>query len=102
MDDFVLRAEYEERNKRIDDENGRQNHRLEKLEKMADQLTEIAISTKAIVTTMTSMQKEQERQGQRLEKIEEKPAENWSTLVKTVLTVVVTAAVTWLLSKGGI
>jgi len=88
--------------RRIDDENRRQNHRLEKLEKIADQLTDMVVSIKAMAVTMQGMQEEQKRQGQRLEKIEEKPADNWNTLVKTILTVVVTAAVTWLLSKGGI
>lgn len=102
MDDFVTRVEYDERQKRIDDENRRQNHRIDKLEGTMDQIADLAASMKAMVVTMQGMQKEQERQGVRLEKIEEKPAENWSTLVKTVLTVVVTAAVTWLLSKGGI
>jgi len=102
MDDYVTRVEYDERQKRIDDENRRQNHRLEKLEKIADQLTDMVVSIKAMAVTMQGMQEEQKRQGQRLEKIEEKPADNWNTLVKTILTVVVTAAVTWLLSKGGI
>lgn len=102
MDEYVSRAEYEERQKRIDDEDRRQNHRIDKLEKIADQLTDMAASIKAMVVTMQGMQKEQERQGERLEKIEEKPAENWHTLIKTALTVVVTAAVTWMLSKGGI
>ena len=100
--DYVTRIEFEERGKRIDDENRRQNHRLDKLEKIADQLTDMAASIKAMVVTMQSMQKEQERQGQRLEKIEEKPADNWNTLIKTALTVIVTAAVTWMLSKGGV
>ena len=100
--DYITRIEFEERGKRIDDENRRQNHRLDKLEKIADQLTDMAASIKAMVVTMQSMQKEQERQGQRLEKIEEKPADNWNTLIKTALTVIVTAAVTWMLSKGGV
>jgi K+-sensing histidine kinase KdpD len=100
--DYITRIEFEERGKRIDDENRRQNHRLDKLEKIADQLTDMAASIKAMVVTMQGMQKEQERQGQRLEKIEEKPADNWNTLIKTALTVIVTAAVTWMLSKGGV
>lgn len=100
--DYITRIEFEERGKRMDDENRRQNHRIDKLEKIADQLTDMAASIKAMVVTMQSMQKEQERQGQRLEKIEEKPADNWNTLIKTALTVIVTAAVTWMLSKGGV
>lgn len=81
MEDFVLRAEYEERKKSVDAENTRQNRRLERLETMADQLTDMAASIKAMVVTMQSMQKEQEKQGKRLEEIEKKPADNWDKLV---------------------
>lgn len=100
--DYITRFEYDERQKRIDDENNRQNHRLDKLERIADQLTDMAASIKTMAVTMQGMQKEQERQGQRLEKIEQEPADNWNKVVSTVITVLVTAAVTWLITKGGI
>ena len=100
--DYITRLEFEERGKRIDDENNRQNHRLDKLERIADQLTDMAASIKTMAVTMQGMQKEQERQGQRLEKIEQEPADNWNKVVSTVITVLVTAAVTWLITKGGI
>lgn len=100
--DYITRFEYDERQKRIDDENNRQNHRLDKLERIADQLTDMAASIKTMAVTMQGMQKEQERQGQRLEKIEQEPADNWNKVVSTVITVLVTAALTWLISKGGI
>lgn len=100
--EYITRLEFEERGKRIDDENNRQNHRIDRLEKMSDQLTDMAASIKAMVVTMQGMQKEQERQGKRLEKIEAEPADNWNKVVSTLITVVVTAAVTWLITKGGI
>lgn len=98
--DYITRLEFEERGKRLDDENRRQNHRIDKLEKIADQLTDMAASIKAMVVTMQGMQKEQERQGKRLDDIEEKPSKRWELLINTVLTVIATAAVT-LLIKGG-
>ena len=49
--DYITRLEFEERGKRIDDENNRQNHRIDRLEKMSDQLTEMAASIKAIPPT---------------------------------------------------
>ena len=101
-ENYISRFEFEERNKRIDDENSRQNHRLDKLERIADQLTDMAASIKAMVVTMQSMQKEQERQGERLADIEKKPADNWNHLVTTIVVTVATAAVTWILAKGGI
>lgn len=99
--DYITRFEVDERLKRVDDENNRQNHRIDKLEKIADQLTDMAASIKAMVVTMQAMQKEQERQGKRLDDIEEKPSKRWDTLINTALTVIATAAITLLL-KGGI
>ncbi len=100
--DYITRFEVDERLKRVDDENNRQNHRIDKLEKIADQLTDRAASIKAMVVTMQSMQKEQERQGERLDDIERKPADNWNQLVYSLIAMVATAAVTYILTKGGL
>lgn len=100
--DYVTRIEFDERNKRIDDENNRQNHRLDKLEKIADQLTDMAASIKTMAVTMQGMQKEQERQGKRLDDIERKPADNWNQLVYSLIAMVATAAVTYIITKGGL
>lgn len=100
-ENYITRFEFDERNKRMEDENNRQNHRIDKLEKIADQLTDMAASIKAMVVTMQSMQKEQERQGLRLDDIERKPADNWNQLIYTIIAMAATAAVTLLL-KGGI
>lgn len=100
--DYITRLEFDERNKRIDDENNRQNHRLDKLEKIADQLTDMAASIKTMAVTMQGMQKEQERQGKRLDDIERKPADNWNQLVYSIIAMVATAAITYIITKGGL
>ena len=102
MDEFVSRVEYDERMKRIEDEDHRQNHRIDKLETITDQIADMAASIKAMVVTMQSMQKEQEEQGKRLTEIEKKPADNWNNLVYTLIALVATAAVTYILTKGGL
>ena len=102
MDEYVSRVEYDERQKRIDDENRRQNHRIDKLETMAEQLADMAASIKVMAVSMQGMQAEQKEQGERLKKIEEEPADKWNNLVKTIITVVATAFVTYLLAKGGL
>ena len=101
-DDFVSRAEYDERLKRVDDENNRQNHRLDKLENLMERINDLTIAVKELATNMRLMQQEQERQGERLESLEAEPAENWKTTVKTIITVIVSAAVTYIITKGGI
>ena len=100
--DYITRFEYDERQKRIDDENNRQNHRLDKLETITDQIADMAASIKAMVVTMQSMQKEQEEQGKRLADIEKKPADNWDKLVYSIIAMIASAAVTWILAKGGL
>lgn len=100
--DYITRYEYDERQKRIDDENNRQNHRIDKLETMAEQLADMAASIKVMAVSMQGMQAEQKEQGERLKKIEEEPADKWNSLIKTIITVVATAFVTYLLTKGGL
>lgn len=102
MDEFVSRVEYDERMKRIEDEDRRQNHRIDKLETITDQIADMAASIKAMVVTMQAMQKEQEEQGKRLTEIERKPADNWDKLVYTIIAMVATAAVTYIFMKGGL
>lgn len=102
MDEFVSRVEYDERMKRIEDEDRRQNHRIDKLETITDQIADMAASIKAMVVTMQAMQKEQEEQGKRLTDIEKKPADNWDKLVYSIIAMVATAAVTYILTKGGL
>ena len=101
-DEYITRFEYDERLKRIDDEDRRQNHRIDKLENITDQIADMAASIKAMVVTMQGMQKEQEEQGKRLSEIEKKPADNWNNLVYTLIALVATAAVTYILTKGGL
>ena len=101
-DEFVSRAEYDERLKRVDDENNRQNHRLDRLENLMERINDLTVAVKELATNMKLMQQEQERQGERLERLEDEPAEKWKTTVKTVITVIVSAAVTYIIAKGGI
>lgn len=88
MENCIARAEHEEFAKRIDAENTRQNRRIEALEQSVDRFGRIASSVERLATNMEGMLKEQERQGERLDKLEGKPAENWNLVIKAVLTAV--------------
>ena len=100
--DYITRFEVDERLKRVDDENNRQNHRIDKLENLTEQLSDMAASIKVMAVSLQGMQAEQKEQGERLKKIEEEPADKWNNLVKTIITVIATAVVTYLLAKGGL
>ena len=101
-EEFVLKAEYDERMRRIDDENSRQNHRIGKLEDVFEKINELTLSVREMATTMASMQQELQKQGKSLEDIEKEPADKWKALKRTVLTVLVTAVLTYLLSTAGL
>ena len=70
MEDCIARAEHEEFAKRMDAENTRQNRRIEALEQSVDRFGRIASSVERLATNMEGMLKEQERQGERLDKLE--------------------------------
>jgi len=101
MDDYISRGEYNAEIKRIDDENNRQNHRLDNIEKIVDKINDLAASIREMTASLTAVQKEMEKQGQRLEAIESEPRENWKTLMRTAITVIVSAIVGFFLAKGG-
>ena len=100
MDDFVPRSEYMERIGRSDDRMRDFDRRLSKVEEFGDKLQSMALSLERMVTTLQNMQDEQKEQGERLKKIEEVPADKWNTAVKIVLTVIITAAATWMFLGG--
>lgn len=101
MDEYVIRTQYEADKAAQAAEDRRQNHRIEKLEGITDKLTDLIISVKTMASSMEAMQQEQKSQGERLERMESEPGQNWKRLRDTAITVVVTALLTWALSKGG-
>lgn len=86
MDDTISRAEHNEFVKRMEEENHRQNKRLDTLEKSVESFGRIAGSVDRLADNMQNMTDELARQGSRIEKIERKPGDNWNTIIKSVLT----------------
>lgn len=103
MDDnsFVLRKEHEEFARRQDDENHRQNRRIEVLETNVQKLGELMTSVEKLATNMESMLKEQEKQGARLETLEARDGEKWRKVASHIVTAVVGAVVCYFLTQIG-
>ena len=102
MDEYVRQDVFDAKMKASDDENNRQNHRLEKLESVVEKITEIATSVQLLAQNVATMTRELERQGKKLEKIENEPADNWHKLTWLVVTGIVGAIVGYVLSKVGL
>lgn len=86
MEEFLSVKVHDEFAKRIQEENDRQNKRIQKLENASEQITKLAISVEKIASSVEIMTKELEQQGARLKVIEEKPAHNWDKFVWAVVT----------------
>lgn len=102
MDDYITRPEYNERMQRVDDENNRQNHRIDKLEGALDKLNELASSVQVMAQNIATMTQELKRQSERLEKIEQEPADKWRKLTWLIITGVAGAVLGFILSKIGL
>lgn len=85
----ITRGEFDETIKRIESEDNRQNKRIDRLEESIATLTELTISVEKIATNIETMQKELTKQGERLEKIEAEPGENWKKVMWLIIAAVV-------------
>lgn len=97
--DFVTRAEHNETVKRLEEEEHRQNHRIERLEDNYEKLTDLTLSVKELSIGINNMQRELERQGTRLESIEAEPGEKWKKATWIVVTAILTATVTFIITN---
>ena len=89
MDTPISRAEHEEFVKRMEDEDHRQNRRIEILEKSVQQFTSLTASVEKLALNMENMLKEQEAQGKRLEALEDRDGEKCRTMISFVGTTVI-------------
>lgn len=102
MDDTTIsRAEHEEFAKRIEEENHRQNRRIEILEKNMQQLAALTSSVEKLAYSIEGMVKEQESQGNRLEKLESKDGEKWRSVSSYVITVTIGLILGYIFQQAG-
>lgn len=89
----ISRAEHEEFRKRIEEEDNRQNRRIEILENSVQQLQELVTSVQTLANNMENMVKEQGQQSTRLEALESRDGEKWRTVTSYLLTAVLGIAI---------
>ena len=86
--EYVGREEHTEFARRIQEEEYRQNRRIELLEESVKQNTALTLSVEKLANNMENMANEQMRQGKRLEALEGRDGDMWRTVVKYVLTTI--------------
>lgn len=108
--EYLLRIEHEEyrrtmesEHKRLQDEDERQNKRLDILEKEVRQIAQIAASVERLATNMEHMVEEQAAQGKRLENLEGRDGDKWRTSMRYIGTTILgfILALLWKHLMGG-
>jgi len=107
--DYITRAEHEEfrrsmeaEHQRLEDENVRQNRRLDILESTTRQISAITTSVEKLALNMENMLKEQISQGKRLTVLEGQDGNKWRNFVGYVICAVVGIVAGFLLKQAGI
>lgn len=77
---------------RLHDEDKRQNRRIDQLEENIKVIQELTISVHTLAHDMKQMLEEQKDQGERLDKLEQEPANTWKTVKTTIITAIISAA----------
>lgn len=106
MNEPISRAEHEEFVKRMEEEDRRQNKRIDLLEENVRQIGALTISVEKMACSIENMVKEQKEQGNRLAMLEEVPARKWKKSTEaffiamiSALGTAVAAGMIWMLSN---
>ena len=90
---YVSRQEHNEFARRIDEENTRQNRRIQLLEDNVRQINALTVSVEKMAVNMGNMLEEQKKQGKRLEALEKEPAESYKHIKMAIITSVISTIV---------
>ena len=102
MDTPITRAEHEEFKRRIEEENIRQDKRIELLEENTRRVETISVSIEKLAANMENMLKEQLNQGKRLEVLESRDGEMWRKVVGYAVTAIVGILIGFLFKQFGL
>ena len=103
MDSEYLRISvHNEYAKRMEDEHRRQDKRLADLENVVEDIAALTASVASLAKSVEQMAKAQEKQGERLIALEQKPAQRWDSLVDKAVWALGAALIAFLLTKLGL
>lgn len=98
-DEFMRRLEAE--NRRLADEDRRQNHRLDVIEETVRQIGTLTTSVEKLAISMESMAREQERQREKLDILEKRDGDMWRKVTGYVITLVIGAGAGFIFRQIG-
>ena len=92
----------ESENKRLEDENDRQNNRINILEENSKQMQTLTTSVEKLAINMESMVRQIGQQGERLEALESRDGEMWRKAIAYLATAVIGAVVGYISKQIGV
>lgn len=98
----ISRAEHDEFARRQDEENKRQNKRIDALEETVREIGSLTTSVAKLAASMESMLREQEKQGERLEALEGRDGEMWRRVTGYIITAVIGIVIGFIFTRIGI
>lgn len=87
--DYITRQEHEEFKQRIEDENERQNKRLDALDILMKEVSSLTVSVEKLALNMENMYREQVSQGKRLQTLENRDGEMLRNIIAYAVTAVI-------------
>ena len=92
--EYVTRQEHNEFAKRVEKEDDRQNARIGTLEKRVDDLYDMKAAISVVGLKIDTISKDLLRLTKDVEYLKSEPGDNWKSIKRTIVSVVVTALAT--------
>lgn len=97
----ITRAEHEEFCKRVEEEDRRQNKRLEILEEQTKQFTDLVLSVRELAQSVKQLAETQKEQGEKLDELENRDGEMWRRVSGYVITAIIGLVLGYLFNLAG-
>lgn len=101
MSEPVTMELHNEAMRRIEEENNRQNHRIENLEQTVKEIGQLTTSVEKLAVSIENMVKEQQRQGEKIEELESRDGKMWRQVVGYVITAIIGIVVGFIFTHLG-
>ena len=97
----ITRAEHEEFCKRVEEEDHRQNKRLEVLEEQTKQFIDLVLSVRELAQSVKQLAETQKAQGEKLDELENRDGEMWRRVSGYVITAIIGLVLGYLFNLAG-
>lgn len=93
MGEYISRVEHEEFCKRLEEENRRQNHRIDELEKTTQEIHTMSKSLVVMCEKMNTLNESMDTLKDKVEVLEHEPIDTWNKIKGAVITAIASGLV---------